>query len=218
LKAIKANDDVKLDDVSISGEIANIKDGGVQINKTTKVKVVDVVPLAWKLSLAFHIYDKVSLINNEKVMIVKRYDKKFNLSLGGLSKCYYRNSKFDFLIREFGLGNSKDLMVELFTKIPSHLFQYQDDKRWDTIVFPFVLNDNKNFDLLIPDRFRITISNNEIMVRMFMGNCVNITLYIGKYRKQLQTHKKFYLNQLTELNFHFTFPPGYALIDIMYDI
>jgi len=92
LKAVKATCNVKFDEVSISGEIANIKDGGVQINKTTKVKVVDIDSLTRKLTLASHIYDKVSLLNNGKVMIVKRNNKKFNLDWQEISECYYRNS------------------------------------------------------------------------------------------------------------------------------
>jgi len=46
----------------------------------------------------------------------------------------------------------------------------------------------------------------------------NISLFIGKYRADLQTHKKFYLNQLREVNgFGRRFAHGYAFIDIMYD-
>jgi len=89
-----------------------------------KANVVDIGSLKYKLSLASHLYNKVSLLNNGQVMIVKRNNKTFDLDWQEISECYYRNSEFDYLIRQFGLGNHKDLMLELFKKIPCHLFQY----------------------------------------------------------------------------------------------
>jgi len=214
-KTDEATENMKFVDIKRSREMAKLMEREEK-NAPSKVKVVDIDSLTSKLSLATDICGKVSLIND--VMIVKANDIRFNLDLFKLSGCYTNNYEFDFLVNEFGLDSEKDLMVELFTKIPFHFFEYQDGVQFHTFIFQIDLSDIKNIDVFVPDQFRITISNNEIKWRNLTEmTSRSITLYIGNYRKQLQSEKKFDLQELENTNsYDLPFAHGYACIDIIY--
>jgi len=111
---------------------------------------------------------KVSLVNNDQIMIVEPKGKMFSIDKMKLSECY-ENNKFDYLIDLYGLNHHKELMVELIDNIPCHCYEYKWYSAWwfrfgFLLVFRFDLNNIKDMDILIPDKCRITIINNEFMV------------------------------------------------------
>jgi len=128
-----------------------------------KLKVFDMQCLKDELSVARDIDGKVSLVNNDQVMIVEPKGKFFDLDIKKLSQCY-TNNKFDYLFDLYDLNHLKDLMVEIIDNIPYHWYESQYDDLYFTLVFPLDLNNIKDMDILIPGRCRITIINKKLVV------------------------------------------------------
>jgi len=189
------------------------------INKSSEIVVSQ--GLKDKLSVARDMNGKVSLVNNDQVMIVECKGKLFDLDLKELSKCYV-NKTFDYMLDLYDLNHHKDLMVELINDIPYHCYECEYDAECEIaykLVFPLDLNHIKNIDIIIPGRYRIRIVNlNQFMVEKLNEECNsnNIELSTDGYNIDLKYGDKYNLQQLHGYpSFNkFLFAPGYASLEI----
>jgi len=109
-------------------------------------------------------------------------------------------------------------MKELLSQLPYHLFDIQTVYgRYITLVFPLDLDNIKNFEVTIPNSFKVKIVNNEITVELLTNvSGTSILLYIGKCYKLLGHQHKFNLQQLNGCAYilrNTVFAPGFAYLN-----
>jgi len=110
------------------------------------------------------------------------------------------------------LVDHRNLMKELLSQLPYHLFQFQDMfYHYSRLVFPLDLNNMKNFEVTIPNNFKVKIVNNDITVELTNVRITYMNLYIGKYVKRLQHQQKFNFQQISGCA-GFAFAPGFACL------
>jgi len=185
-------------------------------NKTPSHQVNDIDHLKEKLNADCYLREHVSLIDNDKTMMMKKIDKVLRLQVDELSDCY-KSKKFDLLINKFGLNNNISLMVGLLDKIPHHIYEYfySNQVRCYTLVFPLDLKIIDDMIILVPDKFKMIILNNEISVENLTKQNYVIDFYIGKYKKTMQTFEKFNIEKLSGYETCDTsFAAGFALLDL----
>jgi len=173
----------------------------------------DIVCLKEKLTSARFLREKVSLINDDNVLLVKR-----DSSLNELSECYEKNN-FDYLINQYQLGHHRNLMTELFGKTPYHWFEYNKDRDYK-FIFPLDLNNLHDFEITIADKFKVNILKNEIMVKNMSdtSQCNTCFLYVGKYAKKIYHQKAWNFERLVESTIcSMPFVAGYACLEFSWD-
>jgi len=110
------------------------------------------------------------------------------------------------------LVDHRNLMKELLSQLPYHLFQFQHlYSPYIILVFPLDLNNINNLEVMIPNNFKVKIVNNEITVEITNVRITYMNLYIGKYVKQLQHQQKCNLQQLQYCP-RFVIAHGYAFL------
>jgi len=215
LKKIFKNENIKLKEKVKNQVVASSE---IVDEKQMQVKAVnDIYRLKATLE-ASPLSEKVLLLNNDKVLKVNYNRNRVECSvfMKNLSECY-KNNQFDWIINHYDLGDHSNIMKELLSQLPYHLFDIQTvHRRYITLVFPLDLNNINNLEVTIPNSFKVKIVNNEITVEL-LGDVkiTSILLYIGKYFKRLQHQQKFNIQQINVCD-AFEFAPGFACLDIIW--
>jgi len=68
------------------------------------------------------------------------------------------------LCGQYELMDNKDIIMELINNTEYHLYDYKQNNRHYMFVFPLDLHHIKDTEVVIPDKFKMTIVDNEIMV------------------------------------------------------
>jgi len=202
-------------------ENINVSSSEVADEKQIQIKEVNNIDQLKEKFRASPLSQKVSLLNNDKVLKVNYNSKsvRFLDVMQNLSECY-KNNQFDFIFNHYNLVDQRNIMKELLSQLPYHLFQVQDMfYHYSRLGFPLDLNNMKNFEVTIPNNFKVKIVNNEITVELTNAYDTSICLYIGKYCTVLQHQQKFNFQQLNGCNdWEFEFAHGYALLRIQFEI
>jgi len=173
----------------------------------------DIVCLKENFTSARLLCEKVSLINDDNVLLVKR-----DSSLNELSECYEKNN-FDCLINQYQLGHHRNLMTELFGKTPYHWFEYNKDRDYK-FIFPLDLNNLHDFEVTIADKFKVNVLNNEIKVENLSNTsrCKTCFLYVGKYAKKIIHQKAWNLELRVDSTICSSpFVAGYACLEFSWE-
>jgi len=111
------------------------------------------------------LHGKVSLVNNDKVLIIKSVKSQIDFYDDDIHKSYERDG-FHYLLDKFDLKDHKVIMLELLNSFQCHLYEYKThgEQRY-SFVFPFDLSNIKDIEVLIPDIFHLKILNNEIIMK-----------------------------------------------------
>jgi len=207
---------IELKEIKIKNSSLISKRKNCDINKAPSQQVNDIDHLKEKLNADCYLREHVSLIDNDKTMMMKKIDKVLHLQVDELSDCY-KSKKFDLLINKFGLNNNISLMVGLLDKIPHHIYEYfySNKVRCYTLVFPLDLKIIDDMIILVPDKFKMIILNNEISVENLTKQNYVIGFLVGKYKKTMQTFEKFNIEKLSGYKTCDTsFAAGFALLDL----
>jgi len=194
-----------------SSGIAIAKHEPVQIKLKNEVNYVDC--LKEKLMNARTLNGKVSLVNDDKVMVIKSNKRGIGFSSQHVSTCYKEND-FQYLIGQFDLKNEKSLMVELYDKVKYHLYGFRNGGRQHYLfIFPLDLQDMKVIDVVVPDLFKMNIKNNELMVEILNQYITDSYFYTEIYKIKFKHRKEFNLQLLHDcVRVGNPFAPGYAFL------
>jgi len=180
-------------------EKVNVASSEIVDEKQMPVKEVNNIDQLKATLKASPLSEKVSLLNNDKVLKVNSSGKIVNyLNFNQyLSECY-KNNQFDYIINYYDLGDHRSLMKKLFKHLPYHLYELQTNlfRTYIILVFPLDLNNIKNFEVMIPNYFKVKVVKYEISVELTYAPGTSIHLYMGKYYKQLQHQQKFNIQQI----------------------
>jgi len=201
-----------------TNEIVPIKNEVIQImlneEVSSDVGLNNIDNLKQRLCMISSIQEKVSLLDDDKVMMIK--DNHNTLYLNDLSKCYQEND-FEYMLDKFDLNDHKNLMIELLNKIPYHSYSYDcHNKQRYTLVFPLDLQSIKDVEVLMPGIFSMKVLNNEAMVVILNRQIKASFFFKDKYRKLLKSGEKYNLLQLSGWELlSCSFPHGYAFLHIV---
>jgi len=171
-------------DINLSKEV-------VEANNGVSLIVID--SLKQRLNKIKSLYGKVSLLNNDNVMMI-RGDKYIDQHK--FSYCYERND-FNYIFNEFGLNDHKNIMIELLNKVSYHLYHiYLGRNQYYRFVFRLDMKNMKDIEVLIPHMFKMNILNKEIMVETLDERIICTYLREG-YEIKLQPGKKLHLEQIS---------------------
>jgi len=171
-----------------------LKHESVQLKLKKEVNYVDC--LKEKLMNARTLNGKVSLVNDDKVMVIKSNKRGMRYSGRNVSTCYKEND-FQYLIGQFDLKNEKSLMVELYNKVKYHLYGFRNNGRQHYFfIFPLDLQDMKDIDVVVPDLFKMNIKNNELMVEVLNQYITDSSFYTEIYKIKFKHRKEFNLQLL----------------------
>jgi len=115
--------------------------------------------------------------------------------------------------------DNKDIIMEIINNTKHHLYDYKRNNRFYIFVFPLDLHHIKDIEVVIPDMFKMTIVDNEIMVeRLSQKSFGTIQLYIEMYEIRLQLKQKLNLLQLQGFKQRFSkfFAKGYAFLYLQF--
>jgi len=196
-------------------ESVNVASSEIVNEKQMQVKLVNDNERLKATLKASPLSEKVSLLNNDKLLKLEYNNKivKYSDFKKNLSRCYKKN-QFDYIINHYDLVDHRNLMKELLSQLPYHLFQFRYGMcyHYSVLVFPLDLDNIKNFEVTIPNNFKVKIVNNEITVELLTDvSGTSIYLYIGKYVKHLQHQQKFNLQHINGCA-SFEFAPGFACL------
>jgi len=135
--------------------------------------------------------NRVTLINNATVVVVQI---SRNINWKRSTQCYDHRQCND-VIDQLGLSNHKILLNELLLEIPNHLYETGD--RCYQFLFPFNLNNKKDFQISIPNKFNMKIIDKKVLVEMTLSDYPMI-LHVGKYKIRLRNGVTFNLEQLDD--------------------
>jgi len=196
-------------DIIVSNEVVQANNEAVCMKLNDGVN--NIVNLKRRLSQTPSLYEKVSLVNNDNVMMIRGIKI---MGFREFSKCYKRND-FNKIFDKFGLNDHKNIMMELLNKVSYHLYDNKlPGDQCYSFVFPLDLKNIKDIELLLPDMFKMIILKDEIMVETLDQRIRYIYLFIGKYRAQLQSGEKFHFEQVfhRQLSNGWSFTCGYACL------
>jgi len=165
----------------------------------------------------FQTLQNVSLINDGKVIIIKCNNEnleKTEFKIKDISDCYEQN-EFQYLFDKFGLKDEKSLIVKLLNEVPYHLYEnkFYRSQRY-RLVFSLDLQNIKDIEVVIPDKFKVSIINNELMVEKLHQVMSYTFLFIENHEIKLRYKQKFDLQRLDSCIRRFaTYAPGYAFVD-----
>jgi len=202
-------------DMNESSGIAIAKHESVQLKLKKEVDYIDC--LKEKLMNARTLNGKVSLVNDDKVMVIKSNKRGMRYSGRNVSTCYKEND-FQYLIGQFDLKNEKSLMVELYNKVKYHLYGFRNNGRQHYFfIFPLDLQDMKDIDVVVPDLFKMNIKNNELMVEVLNQSIICSYVLIEKYQFKFKHGKRINLQRLNDSgSITNPFAPGYAYLFFTY--
>jgi len=166
----------------------------VLMKSREKLKNMD--SLKEKLNMNGSLNGYVSLEDDDKVLVIK-FNKNDCISLFNedFCKCYETND-FDWLCYQFRLMDNKSIIMELINNTKYHFYDYKRNNRHYMFVFPLDMHHIKDIEVIIPDIFKMTIVDNEIMVERLSRKIFIIQLYIEMYEIQLKHKQKLNLQQL----------------------
>jgi len=166
------------------------------INETKlkmELKAARINNLKSKIREVPEILDKITLINNDNVVVVQVSYNSQIISVESKNQCY-EHRQCNGVIDQLGFTNHKILLNELLLEIPNHL--YEDGNTYYHFYFPFDLDNVKDFHVSIPDKFNMKIINNKVLVETTKVEI--IILFVRKYGKHLQNGVTFNLKQLDD--------------------
>jgi len=169
---------------------------GVLMKSNEEVKNMD--SLKKKLSMKLSLFGKVSLSNNDKVLIIKsNTSNTILISNNDVSECY-ETKDFDWLLHEFSLMDDKNIIMELINNTKYHFYEYKlFCQQVYMFVFSLDLHHIKDTEVVVPHMFKMTLVDNEIMVEILNQKILkDIFLSIENYKIQLGHHNKLNLKQL----------------------
>jgi len=202
-------------DICASSGIAVAKHEPVQIQ--LKKEVNNIECLKEKLRNALTLNGKVSLANDDKVLIIKCNKLNIGFYNGNLSACYKEND-LQHMFHIFDLKDAEGLMRELLNKVKYHLYGHKiDGYQYYRFVFPLDLHNIKDIKVEVPDIFKIEIVNNELMVEILKQCTVPRYVLIEKYKFGFKHGQKINLQQLDDSDrITDPFAPGYAFLFFHY--
>jgi len=213
------NTKIKENNILLKKEVKTI---AIELKKSKKRNSIpadeeksDISCLERKLHSTRSLHKKVLLMNDGEVLMLKG-----NSNLDKLSECYEKNN-FDYLIDQYHLSHHRNLMTELFGKTTYHFFEYQKDAQYK-FIFPLDLNTIDDFEITIPDWFKVDVSNNEIIVENLSEDnykCNRSCLYIDKYLRKLFHKAEFDLGNLEGFTACSSpFAHGYGCLDFHWEL
>jgi len=155
--------------------------------------------------------ENVSLINDKSILVVQ-----CSKTVDELSKCYEKNN-FDAVTDQLYFSRNKNIMANLFAKTLYHWYECEEDQYYK-FIFPLDMQNIANFEVIIPDKFKVKILNKQIKVEnMRSQDCDTCNLYVGKNKKKLFHQKKFHLHNMYNCGKCSTsFAHGYACLDFLW--
>jgi len=198
-------------DINVTNEVIEANNEAVCMKLNDDVNNID--NLKRRLNQTPSLYEKVSLVNNDNVMMIRGIKI---MGFREFSKCYKRND-FNKIFDKFGLNDHKNIMMEVLNKVSYHLYDSKlPGDQCYSFVFPLDLENIKGIKVLLPHMFEMNILNNEVMVETLNQRIRCIYLFIGKYRTQLQSGEKFHFEQIfqRQVSIGWSFPFGYACLHL----
>jgi len=183
------------------------------VHKKSKKEVNNIDDLKGKLLMARTLGEKVSLVSNDKVMIIKKCNTQhIELNTKCLSHCYKEN-QFQNMFDPFDLNDESVLMTELLNTVPYHFYvsTFYGRQRY-RLVFPLDLQNIKDIEIIVPDKFKLNIVDNELVLEVLHQHNRYSFLFIENHELKLEHKEKFNLQRL-ERNNLITYAPGYAFLD-----
>jgi len=106
-------------------ENANVASNEIVDEKQRQIKEGNNIDKLKAKLKASPLYEKVSIINDDKVLKLEDNNKKVDYSdfMQNLSECY-KNNQFDWIINRYDLVDHRNIMKELLSQLPYHLFEF----------------------------------------------------------------------------------------------